>query len=525
MNTLTKSLAGTAFAALMASAALPAHAQNTSELVIGWGEPIDTLNPGTSSKRIAGPIMVAIFDNLIYLNKNFELEPMLATEWSASDDGLVYTFKLRDDVTFHDGTPFNAAAVVANFAYITAETTESKSAISALGDCTSAKATGEFEVQITCTQPSVPFLSQLGSPFLGMQSPKAIETYGADLGQHPVGTGPFKIAEWAPNQKIVLERNDDYNHFPASLGIEGPSALSKITFTIVPNVQARISQFQSGESQLMNQTPGLYWKSLGASGQYKQTEVPISGLGIFAPINTQSGPTADIAVRKAMIHAIDREGVAQLSDAGVYPANYTLLSEGMVGYAPEVKEMYPYDPAKSAELLEAAGWTKGDDGIWAKDGEKLKVTLTAISTRAAYMAIAQAFQGYLTEAGFDVSLEPMTSPAWWSANKTGAFSMTQTQVTDVDPDALRIFTPGQLMNLPGIDYARVNELVSLGRAEQDRAKRSALYQELQMILAENAVVMPVRQNLDLVMTAKNVSDLTWIAGGYPYFAALRLDAE
>ena len=113
------------------------------------GRTIDTLNPGTSSKRIAGPIMVAIFDNLIYLNKNFELEPMLATEWSASDDGLVYTFKLRDDVTFHDGTPFNAAAVVANFAYITAETTESKSAISALGDCTSAKATGEFEVQIT----------------------------------------------------------------------------------------------------------------------------------------------------------------------------------------------------------------------------------------------------------------------------------------------------------------------------------------------------------------------------------------
>jgi len=519
MKFMTRHMAMSALALAMAANAVPSRAQTAGELVIGWGEPLDTLNPATSSKRITGPVLLTIFDNLVYLNQEFEIEPMLATEWTVSEDGLSYTFKLREGVSFHDGTPFNAQAVVANFDYITKESTAAKTSISLLGPCTRAEAVSEYQVRIVCDQPSVSLLNSLGSPFLGIQSPAAIETYGADLGQHPVGTGPFKLVSWSPNQSVVLERNQDYDHFPPSLQVEGAAPLSKITFTIVPNVQSRISQFQSGESQIMNQTPGLYWKSLGATGQYKQVEVPLSGLGIFAPINTRSAPTDDVAVRKAMIHAIDRDGVALLSDAGVYPASYTILSEGMVGYAPELADMYPYDPAKSAELLKGAGWTL-TDGIWTKDGKPLEVTLTVISTRAAYMAIASAFQGYLTDAGFKVSLEPMTSPAWWSANDAGTFSMTQTQYVGTDPDALRIFTPGELMNLSGVDDARVNELIVAGRAEQDRAKRDAIYREIQTILMENAVVMPVRQNLDLVMMAQELSDLNWVGGGYPYFASL-----
>ena len=135
----------TVLAAACLGAALPAAAQapdRAAKLVIGWGEPLDTLNPATTGNRDVGPIDANIFDTLVWLTPELTPTPHLATAWTVSPDGKTYSFTLRPGVTFHDGTPFDADAVVANFAYITNKDTQAKITLSLLGPCTDAKATG-----------------------------------------------------------------------------------------------------------------------------------------------------------------------------------------------------------------------------------------------------------------------------------------------------------------------------------------------------------------------------------------------
>lgn len=508
----------------LAALAAPALAQSGPELIVGWAEPSDTLNPVTTSKRNTGPLMVNIFDTLVWLTPEFEVEPLLATEWSVSEDGLTYTFKLREDVKFHDGTPFNAEAVVANIKYITDPDTKAKISIGLLGPCKEAEATGEFELALSCSKPFAPLLPQLGEPYMGIQSPAAIEKWGADVGQHPTGTGPFKFVSWTPSQSIVLERNDDYNWMAPSLGHEGAPMVSKITFQVVTNPQSRVSQFQSGQSHVMQQTPGLYWKTLSAGGQYNGYEVPISGLGIFAPINAGAFPTDDVNVRKAIMHAVDITGVVQLAEAGVYPINRTPLSAGMLGVTDELAEMYPFSPEKADALLTEAGWSKNGDGIYEKDGKTLSVKVTAIADKAHYKALGQAIQGYLTKAGFDAKLELLTAPAWSAANIAGEMTLTPLQYIGVDPDALYAwFTPEQYFNWSHWSDPELTALLEKGRVEQDTGKRAEIYEEVQRVLLDNAVILPVRQNLDLTMSAKNVKGLTWAGGGFQYFGAVTVD--
>jgi peptide/nickel transport system substrate-binding protein len=499
-----------------------APAATAQDLVVGWAENADTLNPVTTAQRNIGPVMSNIFDTLVWLTPTFEVEPLLAEKWTVSADGLVYTFDLRKGVTFHDGTPFDAAAVVANIGYITDEKTQSKISIGLLGPCRTAEATAQYQVKITCSKPYAALLPQLGEPYLGIQSPKAIAEYGADLGQHPVGTGPFKFVSWQPSQSIVVERFAAYDWMAPSLKHKGPADIARIVFQIVPNAQARVSQFQSGQSQVMQQTPGLYWKTLGASGRFNAFPVPISGLGIFSPINASRFPLDDVRVRRAVMHAIDRTGVIQLAEAGVYPVSKVPLTEGMLGYDPSLGDAYPYDPEKAMALLREAGWTR-TGATWEKDGKTLSIKLTAIADKAHYMALAQAMQGYLSAIGIDARLEPMSSPAWTAANIAGEMQMTALQYIAVDPDALRFwFAPDQFFNWSHWSDPAFTALLDKAVATQDPAVRAGIYKAAQKMLLDNAVIYPLRQNLDLTMAAKNVTGITWSGGGFQYFGAARI---
>ncbi|MBV9539570.1 MAG: hypothetical protein JOY70_11600, partial [Acidisphaera sp.] len=343
--------------ALFAGVTLPlcaaAAADRNAQLTVGWAEPIDVLNPALTSARDVGPLLINIFDTLVWLTPDLKPTPGLATSWTVSPDGKTYTFTLRDGVTFHDGTPFDADAVVANIAFITDKKTQSKISLSLLGPCTQASATGKLTVELHCTAPYAPLLAQLGEPYMGMQSPTAIKTYGADLPMHPVGTGPFAFVSYTPNQSLVVKRNEAYRWNPEATGHSGPPDIAQITFQIVPNSQARIGAFQSGQSDMMQETPGVFYKALAAGGRFTAVGVPISGMGIFAPVDTKKWPTSELAVRKAILYAVDRQGVIQLADNGAHPISNTPLEPGMPGYDATLATMYPYDPAKAEATLKA----------------------------------------------------------------------------------------------------------------------------------------------------------------------------
>lgn len=515
-------LAATALSALAITGTQAQAPNKNARLTVGWAEPIDTLNPATTGARNQGPLLINIFDTLVWLTPDFKVEPLLAKSWTVAPDGKTYSFTLREDVKFHDGTDFDAEAVVANIKYITDKETPAKVSIALLGPCKEAVATGKFTVEIKCATPYAPLLTQLGVPYLGIQSPKAIAQYGKDLGLHPTGTGPYAFVSYEPNQSLVVKRNEAYAWNPASVGHKGPPNIAEIKFQIVPNAQARVSQFQSGQSQMMQQTPGVHWNAMQKMDRFTALPVPITGLGIFAPVNAKKFPTDDIAVRRAIQYAVDKKGVVQLAEAGAIPPSLTPLQPSMTAYDKSLEAMYPFDPAKAEATLKEGGWTK-KDGFWEKDGKRLTLTITAISTSTSYPLLAQAIQNYLQKIGMEVNVQQLASPAWLAANINGDMSLTPLQYIGVDADALsNWFTAGQYFNWSHYSNPKLDALFKQGREETDPAKRLPVYQDIQKILMEEAVMLPIRQNIDLVMTSKKLTGVTYSGGGFEYLGAASL---
>ncbi|WP_210347633.1 ABC transporter substrate-binding protein [Bradyrhizobium diazoefficiens] len=522
LNRFASTAAVMATSAMVLSSPMSFAQAAKGSVVVGWESTIDTLNPAATALRDVAPITNNIFDTLVWVTPEFKVTPHLATNWNISDDGKTYTFKLRNGVTFHDGTPFNASAVIANFEYIANKDTKARSAIPALGPCLTAKEVDEFTVQVSCSEPYAPLLTQLGLPYLGIQSPAAIKKYGAELGLHPTGTGPFVFYSYKPNESVVLTRNEKYDWSPPALKVKGPPQIASLTFQIVPNAQSRVSQFMAGQSQVMNRTPGVFWNSLKNNSKFTQIPVPVTGLGIFVELNAGRFPTDDLAVRKAIQHSVDKKGVVQLAEVGAFPITSSPISKGMVGYDASLESSYPYDPKKAAALLTEAGWKKSGE-FWEKDGKRLTLKLTVISTRPGYVRIAEAIQEYLRKAGMDVQVEQQALPAWFAGGINGDFSLTPMQLVGTDPSVLNgLFMPGAYMYWNKYTNAELQDLLSQGQTEMDENARAQTYKKAQKLVVDSGVLMPIHQNIDLVTVTSKLRGVTYSAGGFEYFGAATL---
>ncbi|MFI7067688.1 ABC transporter substrate-binding protein [Kribbella sp. NPDC050124] len=486
-------------------------------LTIGWAQNPTTLNPATNSQGSAAAIMMGVFDTLVWLGPDAKLVPGLAKSWTVSPDGKTYDFTLREDVKFHDSTKFDAASVVANVAYITDKSTQSTIAVDSLGPCTKVTATSAYVVRFSCTTSYAPLLTLLSSAQLGIQSPAAIETYGKDLGDHLVGTGPFKFVSFAPNDSVVLERNPDYNWAPEGAGLSGPPKLDKVVFKIISDDQARINALQSGQVQLINKVPGTYFNNLKA--RYEQLTLPTAGQGQFSVLNTDRFPTDDVAVRQAILYSVDRSAVVKLADAGAFPVSNTPLVKGTAGYDTSLESSYPYDPAKAAQLLTSAGWTKSGDG-WQKDGKKLSVSIAAFADADVYVRLSEAIQAGLEQNGFDAHVSRLGRGAYLDAGAKGLYNIVPTSNTAVDPDMLSSwFTPQGLFNWSRFNSPQLDQLLRQGREISDLATRTKLYGQAQKIIMDQALILPERPDSDLALMDKRLKGVSNASGGSLYYYA------
>ncbi|MDB5077922.1 MAG: Peptide/nickel transport system substrate-binding protein, partial [Chloroflexi bacterium] len=453
-----------------------------------------------------------------YVTPDGKVTPWLATSWTISNGGKRYVFTLRQGVKFHDGTPFDAAAVVANFKYIVNPNTHSVESITLLGPYQGAKALSKYQVELDLKSPFAPLLTYLSMPIMGFQSPAAIAKYGASLGDHPVGTGPFEFSSYVRPTALTFTRNPDYNWGPPAMHLTGPAKLDKIVYNIITSGQVRVQELQSGQAQIAAGVPPLFFKTLKADPSYQPLYVPIDGSGVYSMINNAAWPTNDAAVRKAILLSIDKVGVIKLSDAGQYAPTWGPLQKGTIGYDSSLDGAYAYNPAKAAQLLTADGWKKVS-GIWTKNGKQLTLQITAIAQAGDFTDMATAQQGYLQKAGMVVNVRALAGTAWEASNTSGNFNLTgPLQFSLADPDLLRVMlTPKQFFNWARFDNPEATRMILQAGTLQSQSQRLALYNKAQHIIMDQAAMLPMRYNEDLQLLTSRLHGVVVTKGGFPSY--------
>ena len=441
-----------------------------------------------------------------------------------SEDGKTYTFTLRDDVKFHDGSPFNAEAVCFNFDRIKKPETGSRYAISLIGPYESCRATNETTAEITMASAYAPFLSVLTSPFLGLVSPTAVKKMGPEaFNLKPVGTGAFKLTEYVPMGRIVLVRNDDYNWAPDSAKHQGPAHLKKITFQIMPDPTVRLGSLRTGRIHAVGNVPETEAERTKQDKELEFFAQAQSGSPFQLYFNQQKAPFDDKNVRLAFMHSVNVETIVKALYLGVYQQASGNLSPTTPGHDESLKNEIGFDPDKARALLDEAGWKPGPDGVRVKDGKKLLITYNEQTpNREKRQDIAQFVKSYAEQVGFQVEIRLMQVAGLSAASQNGDYHIYGLSLVNVDPFVMwsilgSPFQPAPKKN--GFNFAHVTRYdkdAMAAQAELDEAKRLEMYKALQKRVLADGVSLPIYVPT-YTMAIRGIEGLRFDAEGYPVF--------
>lgn len=496
-------------------------------LTLGLGSEPETLDPGDAVYVQEQLVLINLFDSLLSMAPDTTLHPALASSWEVNDAYTEFTFTLRQDVTFHDGTPFNAAAVQASFDHIVSDAVLESGGKTLLVDhqYTGSEVVDEFTVVVKFAAPYPTFLRDAARQWLSISSPTALESSGSDYGRNPVGTGPFRFVRWDAQSQLVLERNPDYNWAPPFAAHQGPARLAQVIFRFLPESATRLTAFETGEIQIASEPPALDAIALAEAGTGVLETFAQPGIPAIMMINTQKAPTDDLNVRKAMILALNHEEFVQTAFQELGIPSYSVLSPTTWSFDEEAASLYRYDPAEAARLLEASGWVDNDgDGLREKEGEPL--TIDYITSPIWEEAFNELLAGYLTQAGFTVQMRAMDDTGIAAEASAGSYSMLYIYWTRADPSPLRILFHSE--NIEGgaaytrFSDAELDRVLADGDTQTDEAVREQDYVTAQRIIMENALVLPLFTVNTTYLNAPSVQNFSFDVEGYPWIYDIAL---
>jgi peptide/nickel transport system substrate-binding protein len=477
----------------------------------------------------AARIMRQIYDPLVWQPEGGVFVPGLAREWEISDDGTEYTFWLREDVTFHDGTPFNAEAVKATFDRMVDPETRSLQ-VARLGPYERADVIDEFTVRIVLSEPFNLFLSNLSEVALAPASPTAVATLGDEYSLNPVATGPFRVRGWDDETTLVLERNPDYTWGPDFLNNQGPAYLDTITYRFVEESATRLIAAETGEADIMDAPPAQDIGRLESSGNYQIDGFVVPGMPQILNVNITVPPTNELAVRRAVMHAVDREALAALLFFGTHPAGQGPLSSGSWAYWPGLEEMYPYDPELAEQLLDEAGWVMNSQtGIREKDGVPLRIRHVT-STGGDNQRVSEFFQASVRDVGIDWVVDIMQYEATvvrYAANDYEAARLAYALIDPHDAFFLAYHSSqidgGGQFNRTRLADPEFDELIERALDETDVETRMELYRQLQEWVMEEVYIWPAYELTLFHVLQDHVNDFKVDLLGRPYMVDVWMD--
>ncbi len=515
-------------AATEAPAPAPAGAAPT--LRYGLAGTFDKLDPNATTFSRVGQIALHIVDPLIWQPEVGTFEPGLATEWSVSADATEYTFKLREDVTFHDGTPFNAEAVKFTFDRIVDPETRAQTAVSLIGPYAATEILGDYEVKIVFSRPFAPFLNSLSTAYLAPVSPTAFARVGADDWglTEVVGTGPFKLVSFTPDSEVVLERNEDYNWGPAFTGMSGASQIGQIVYTIIAEPATRIAALESGELDFIEEVPTIDFERISSTPGYLTVDVPQPGSGWSLMMNVRQAPLDDLAVRRAIQLASDKEGMIAAIWDGIGQVGCGPITRATFAFDEATCSMYTYDVEAANQVLEEAGYVDSNgDGIREKDGADLVIKHYYRAESPLSQLMAQYMQADLALAGINVELNGLSASGYFDAVRAGEHHTQNWWDTGTDPDVVRILlystNAGGGTNRNNYENAEMDALIDAAAAEADPAQRVELYSQIQQKVMDEAIMVFYNDPLTLYAHTEALSGaVMYLGGNYAYFAAASL---
>src|SRR5262245_33712901 len=482
-------------AAAAGATAAPAAASgggNTLTYALGF-DLDDTMDPQVTNFDSTIRVTLNICEPLVWEPEPGKFMPGLADSWEISPDAKTYTFKLKKGVKFHDGTPFNADAVKFTFDRVMDPATKAGQSHDQLGPYDHTEVVDDSTVKVVMKQGYAPLLTNLNG-YLGIVSPTAVKKDPAAFARHPIGTGPFMFQEWVPKDHITLVKNPDYNWGSSMFKHTGPAYLDQVIFKIIPEPSVRVGTLKSGEVQYIDEIDPLSYDELKKDPNFVVIEKGQPGSGWVLLLNTSSkGPISDPQVRLALEYAIDREGLNKWVFQGLNKAAYSPLMKVTFGYDAATEQIYPFDPDKAKQILDAAGWKAGADGIREKDGQKLAIEFPIIS-RPNDKAMAESIQASLHDVGIDLKVNPLERAAAREAVKQNKYDVGFMWFSYGDPDVLRtIFYSKNVdaFNRAKYQVPEVDKMLEDAAATTDVAKRTALYAQIQQRVLKDAIVVPL----------------------------------
>ncbi len=444
-------------------------AQSDSDtLVIATTADVASLDPSRMAASAETYASSCVYDTLTWLPLSAE-EPLMriAESYTVSEDGLSYTFTLRDDVLFHDGSAltvddvlysielFRSSAALASYSY-------------SIAGC---EAPDDSTVVVTLSAPDPAFFENFNNCFI--LSKAAHEAAGGDFGTQPVGSGPYQVVSHNPGDRLVLSAFPDY--------YRGEASIKNCEIKVIPDTFTIATALETGEVDYSVAVSFDHIETLEQSG--KVTCVVEDGTGVtFAWLNHTIAPYDDVLVRKAISYAIDK----QMCNDVIYDGRATVLTTPLPSVAvegPEGVEGYSYDPEKARELLAEAGYPNGEG-----------LRPLTIQTYEAAADYAEVIQANLTEIGITSEIEIAEINAFISDAFAGNVDLF---VLDVglgsNPASwMSMFTTGGQMNFAHYSNTRVDELYAEAVANPDRDQRQELYSEIfRIVIDEDAAMIPI----------------------------------
>ncbi|PYM91968.1 MAG: hypothetical protein DME04_16585, partial [Candidatus Rokuibacteriota bacterium] len=337
--------------ALLGITAPTAHAQNAGgTLVIALDQEPPTLDPHASPSAVTFQIIASVTENLVYRGLDGKLVPWLAESWTSARDGRSVTFKLRRDVKFHDGTPFNAEAVKFNFDRIVDPKFKAGGSRSALAGYAGSKVLDEFTVQVSFETPYAPFLAYAAGGTLSIVSPKAVRETGDQVHTRPVGSGPFMVKEYVAKDHTTMARNPAYTRKAPWSDRAGGALLDTVVWKFVPEAGTRVTTLESGETQGVYLVPAQSLPRFEKNTAMRVDKIPYPGAPRIWLLNTTRPPVDDVKVRRAVNHAVDKEALLATVYKGIGLKAFAPLTAAMLD-EPTLRQAYPFDPAKAQAIL------------------------------------------------------------------------------------------------------------------------------------------------------------------------------